>query len=148
MASASNHQREIDTDLVRKTVDAIQASQRPPSGEHQAPPCKDHESRIMKLEFGHTDLDKRAIATDKVVSEHTKNLADGTINFVQIRADIHALTRAVESAVKQMEKIGNNGVNWWHEVLRAVISWGVPAAVVAIVWLAAHSGAVPIKGAP
>lgn len=137
MASASNHQRDIDTETISRAIEKIQAGQRQPSGEHQAPPCKDHESRILSLEKSKDEL-------KATISEHDKRLHAGDIGFVQIRADIHALTKAVNDAVAQM-KI-QAGVCWPHEILRAVINWGVPAAIVILVWALAGSGVVAIKG--
>jgi hypothetical protein len=136
VTSASNHQRDIDTDLVRKTVDAMQARQSPPE---QRAECVKHESRIVALERDVTDL--RATTAD-----HGTRLHQGDIGFVQIRADLHALTKAVTDAVEQMKAA--SGFNWQHQALSALINWGVPIAILILVWALVGSGAVPLKGHP
>jgi len=133
MGSPSNHQRDIDADLVRKTVDALHAKQSP------APDCIKHESRIIALE-------KDVAEVKATTADHGTRLHAGDIGFVQIRADLHALTTAVNDAVTQMKAA--SGFNWQHVVLSAIINWGVPAAIVLLVWGLASSGVVVVKGHP
>lgn len=74
-------QRDIDTEAIVRAVDTIQARQRPPSGEGPAMPCRDHETRIVKLE-GKTD-------------DHDRRLHSGDVSFAEFRKDVGALTEKV-----------------------------------------------------
>lgn len=133
MGSPSNHQREIDTETIRRAIGKIEDRQRP-SGEWPATlPCRDHDSRLIKLE--------------SKVEHHDARLHAGDMGFLDMRKDLQALAKAVNDAVEQMKT--NAGVNWGHEILRALISWGVPVAILVIVWALVGSGAIALaKGAP
>lgn len=132
-----NHDREISTDRIRRVLDDQERSRLAVAvGETAAQlPCKDHNSRIIRLEDGQDEL--RAVAKD-----HDARLHSGDIGFTEMRGDLKALAKAVNDAVEQMKT--NAGVNWGHEILRALISWGVPIAVLVIVWALVGSGAVNI----
>lgn len=80
--------RDIDTDLLRRTIDEIQGRQRPPSGEYPAGlPCKEHESRILRLEENTKDHEDRLNAGEKQfirLENGLSNVAEkvGTLNTV------------------------------------------------------------------
>lgn len=132
MGNPSIQQRDIDTEVVRKTLDALQAKQNA-----DRPECVKHESRLVALEKGVAEL-------KTTTADHGTRLHQGDIGFVQIRGELHALTKAVNDAVEQMKTAAS--VNWGHEVLRAVINWGVPIAIIVLVWALVGSGAVAVKG--
>lgn len=110
-------------------------NERHPSGLHQSEECKQVE-KIARLE--------------SKVDDHDRRLQAGALAFVEMRGDIKALTKAVTDAVDlvktQAAEAGK--VNWGHEILRAIINWGVPVGVLVLVWALVGSGAVSVKGAP
>lgn len=129
MGNPSNHQRDIDTEMIRRAIGKIEDRQRPPSGEH-ALPCRDHESRIIKLEDRSED--------------HERRLHAGDLGFLDIRKDLQALAKAVNEAVEQMKTASQ--FDWATEAKRALINWGVPAGIIVAVWALVGSGAIAVKG--
>lgn len=109
-------------------------NERHPSGLHQTEDCKQTE-RIARLEVK--------------VDDHDSKLQAGALSFVEMRGDIKALTKAVNDAVEMVKaQVAEAGrVNWGHEILRAIINWGVPAGVLVLVWALVGSGVVALKGA-
>lgn len=126
-------ERDISTDRIAKVIGEIEARQKPPSGEHLALPCAEHSMRITQLETNHAEL-------KAVCKEHDQRLHSGDMGFLEIRNDIQSLTKAVNGAVEQMKAYA--GVNWGHEILKSLISWGVPVTIIVLVWALVGSGAV------
>lgn len=122
--------RHVSSAASEAETDAIQ---RRPSGEFCAPTCA-MVDRVHALERGARETDKR--------------LHEGDLGFLDMRKDVQALTKAVNDAVEQIK--ANSSVNWAHEVLRALINWGVPVGVLVLVWALVGSGAVNLaaKGHP
>jgi hypothetical protein len=76
-----NPQRDISTDRIRKVLDE-QERYRPASGETPAHlPCKDHDSRLIKLE--------------EKVERHDERLGAGDVGFAELRKDVATLTEKV-----------------------------------------------------
>jgi len=109
-------------------------NERHPSGQHQVEECKQVE-KIARLE--------------SKVDDHDRRLQAGALAFVEMRGDIKALTKAVTDAVDMVKSQAAEAgrVNWGHEILRAIINWGVPAGVLVLVWALVGSGVVALKGA-
>jgi len=119
--SPSTHASEAETDEIPR---------RPGSGEYCAPPCA---------------MVDRVHALERTARETDKRLHEGDLGFLDMRKDVQALTKAVNDAVEQIK--ANSGINWAHEILRSIISWGVPVGILVLVWALVGSGAVNIAKA-
>lgn len=83
--------KEPDTEIIRKTVDEIQARQRAPSGVHRAEEC-DKEPRITKLEGRMDTVESR--------------LSQGDLGFLDLRKDMAALAEKVGTLTRVIAAVG------------------------------------------
>jgi hypothetical protein len=101
-----------DTTRIARAVEKMR------SGEHEPPPCSEHEHRLNRLET--------------VLDEHGRRLNLGDQGFVELRKDVASLT----------EKVGE-----LTDAIKGAVRWilGTVGLIVAgvIVWAIAH-GAVPL----
>lgn len=116
------------------------------SGEHDHLPCRDHDSRLIRLESKAEYMDKETTSLRSICEDNAKRLHAGDLGFLSMRSDIQALAKAVQEAVDQMKAASS--FDWASEAKRALVSWGIPAAIVAVVWIAVNSGIVPVNRAP
>ena len=101
---APRRERDIDTELIRRTVDEIQRGQRPPtptpgvgSGEHPVYPCHEHAMRL-------THLEKAKDEHASQLQEHEDRLGEGVQQFTKLEMGMAHLA----------EKVGTlNGILFW-----------------------------------
>lgn len=107
---------DIDNETLRRAVDEIQRKQAP-SGEYPAGlPCKDHESRIQRLEETQT--------------KHANELSEGGKQFVRLEAGMATLAEKVSNLTTILAWVGG------------AIGLGLlGTAGTALLWAIAHMGA-------
>lgn len=93
------------------------------------------ESRIQALERRDDDHSDR-------IRRCETSLADGRVQFAELRKDMQATTSAVDHLAKVVElSAANNRPDYAADAIRAVIFWVVPAAIGVVIWLV-KAGAV------
>ncbi len=106
---------------------------------------------IATLPHHACDQEHRLVALERARDDHSgrlrdaeKSLGDGRVEFAELRKDLQAATRAIEALTERVGKAMEEKKNAvWEKVLDAVIHWGVPAIIVALLWVFAKSGQIP-----
>lgn len=72
-------------------------------------------------------------------------LADGRVEFAEIRKDIQAATVAVVHLTNQVERALTQSPGYGQKVIEALIFWAVPILGSALIWLVVQSGQVQVR---
>lgn len=128
MGNPGHEQRDIDTDLIRKTLDLHESRHRP-SGEAQ----REHDSRILRIEETQEEHHEQ-------LREHDAALHAGQVTFAEIRKDLAQIMLALAELKAQ---IAARPADIWSKVCDASVFWAVPLVLGSLLWAIVKSGQVP-----
>ena len=86
--------------------------------------------------------EKRADAQSMRLERTETALADGRVQFAEVRKDIQALTHALQALVTEVQTDRATKPKAWDKIADAVIHWGVPLVLGALLWAIVQSRAV------
>lgn len=93
----------------------------------------------------------RVYRLERVSEQHTRELANGAVTMTRLEGNIDRLTDSVDRLEKTLEKFQSKvetreekGNKYIDVAISALIQWGVPIAVVAMIWAIVKSGAVAV----
>jgi hypothetical protein len=92
------------------------------------------------------EQERRIRQLERDRDDHAKRLHEGDMTMLKLSLAVDRFTAIVDRLEKRLdaqdaEKAKGNPTT--EKIKDALISWGVPVAVVMILWLAAASGAIP-----
>jgi uncharacterized coiled-coil protein SlyX len=89
-----------------------------------------------------TAAEKRADAHSVRIERTETALADGRVQFAEVRKDLQALTSALQSLVTEVRAERAAKPTFLNKVADAAIHWGVPLVLGGLLWAIVQSRAV------
>jgi septal ring factor EnvC (AmiA/AmiB activator) len=83
---------------------------------------------------------------DRRVERLERRVGEGNVEFAELRKDISSLTLAIADLKALVDKVLEAALApspFAAQIKAALLSWSVPAAIISILWLLAHSGQIP-----
>ena len=141
-----------------------------PSGSHRTPPPGLHRistSYISDEESESTPMPQsvcqnsgsdgcpmaeRVNRIERTLDVHTRDLGKGAVTMTRLEGNLNRFADTLDRLDAAVAKFGakvDQPNRYGEMIISALIQWGVPVAVVAIIWALINSGAVVIaKGTP
>lgn len=88
--------------------------------------------------------EKRADAQSSRIERTESALADGRVQFAEVRKDIQALTSALQALVTEVQTDRAAKPKAWDKIADAAIHWGVPLVLGALLWAIFESRREPV----
>lgn len=106
-----------------------------PLHDHRTPAPHDcpHEHRLASME-------ERIHDHGTALTQHAIALTDGKIEFASIKKD---LAQILQNQITMQAKLDAKPSGLGDKITDSAIHWGVPAIIVALLWVFAKSGQIP-----